>query len=161
MAGDLILASVNDSTLTTLTDAGGKMGVEIYHADKYSQQNWDLLRARVAEATTGSVTNNRSGLPPHFYISFRQSDYKGSGSDKFKKLIRHATRPLTVVSSHPGLTNWTSQTGDEVSAENCFREALQKGNVTLEIYKYDAHDLINRTTGAVNDNISYMKLIDE
>jgi len=161
MAGDLILASVNDSTLTTLTEAGGKMGGEIFHADKFSQQNWDLLRARVVEAGTGSVTNNRTGLPPHFYISFKQSDYKGSGNAKFKKLIRYATRPLTVVSSHPGLTDWSSNVADEVSAENCFREALQKAKVTLEVYKYDSNDLIGRTTGTVNDNLSYMKLINE
>ncbi|WP_417692097.1 hypothetical protein [Pseudomonas sp.] len=147
--------------MTTLISAGGKMGEEIFHADKYSQQNWDLLRARVTEAGTGVVTNNRTGLPPHFYITFKQSDYKGSGSEKFKRLIRHAIRPLTVVSSHPGLTDWNSQVGDEVSAENCFREALQKAKVTLEIYKYDANDLIARATGTVNSNIRYMKLIDE
>ncbi|MGE8179278.1 hypothetical protein [Pseudomonas fluorescens] len=161
MAGDLILPSVNDATLTTLTNAGGVVGGEIFHADKYSQQSWDLLKARGAEASTGIKTNNRVGLPPHFYISFKLSDYKGSGLADFKKLIRHAVRPLTIVTSHPGLTNWGACVGDEVNAENCFREALQKGTVTLEIYKYDKQDLIDKSSGEANSNLSYMKLINE
>ncbi|VVP02635.1 hypothetical protein [Pseudomonas fluorescens] len=161
MAGDLILANVNDAILTTLTNAGGTVGGEIFHADKYTQQSWDLLKARGEEARTGLKTNNRVGLPPHFYISFKLSDYKGSGLADFKKLIRNAVRPLTIVTSHPGLTNWGNCVGDEVTAENCFREALQKGSITLEIYKYDKQDLIDKTSGKVNENIAYMKLINE
>jgi hypothetical protein len=160
MAGDLIFASISDKSLTTLTNAGGKLGGEIFHADKYKKDNWDTLQARGAEARAGIKTSNRVGLPPHIYISFKISDYKGSGLADFKKLIRYAIRPLTIVTAHPGLANWDACAGNEVTAENCFREALQKGSVTLEIYQYDKQPLIN-TDKVVNPNVSYMKLIDE
>lgn len=161
MAGDLILSSVNDETLTTLTNAGGVVDGHIFHANKYAQTQIDLLKARNQEARLGATTNNRSGLPPHFYISFKSSDYKGSGSAEFKTLIRKAIRPLTIVSSHSGLSDWNASTGDEVSAENCFRTALQRGTVTLEVYAYNNKALINPANGKVNENVAYMKLVDE
>ncbi|OEC34823.1 hypothetical protein A7D25_12000 [Pseudomonas sp. 21C1] len=107
------------------------------------------------------TTNNRVGLPPHFYISFSLSTYKGGGQEKFKQLIRHAIRPLTVVTNHPGLSEWNKNKGDEVSAEKCFHEALQKGSITLEIYKYDNEPLLNKETGAISENINYMKKVNE
>lgn len=161
MAGDLILANVTDKTLTILTDAGGAVGSEIHHADKYSQSAWDVLAARINESNSGITTNNRVGLPPHFYISFSLSNYKGSGQTKFKQLIKYAMRPLTLVTSHPGLNEWHKKNGDEVSAENCFHTALQKGSITLEVYKYDGAPLLDKLTGAVSENIAYMKKINE
>ncbi|WP_139131205.1 MULTISPECIES: hypothetical protein [Pseudomonadaceae] len=161
MAGDLILPYVTDETLTTLTDAGGSVGSEVHHADKYSKTAWDVLEARLHESKSGITTNNRVGLPPHFYISFSLSNYKGSGQVEFKKLIKQATRPLTIVTSHPGLGDWNTKRIDEVSAEKCFHEALQRASITLEIYGYDNKPLINRTTGTINGSISYMKKINE
>lgn len=160
MAGDLLLTNIDEEDLNILLQAGGVLNGNIFHSDKHTQLSWNSWLGRLTEGLNGGTINNRVGLPPHFYINFSVSDYKGTGSYAFSKLIWSAIRPLTIVSNKQALANW-DRNATALEAENQFRNALVMGSITLEIYGYNGEDLVGRTTGRASDDLAYMRLVPE
>jgi hypothetical protein len=160
MAGDLLVTNIDEKDLDVLLAAGGTLDTNIFHSDKYGQGSWNTWMGRLQEGLNGSAINNRVALPPHFYISFRISDYKGTGNYPFSKLIWASLRPLTIVSNKQSLANW-EMNSTALEAERQFHQALQLGAITLEIYGYEGSDLVNRNTGKILKDLSYMKLVPE
>lgn len=160
MAGDLLITNIDEDDLSELLNAGGELVSTIFHSDKHGQTHWDSWLGRLTQGINGSTINNRVGLPPHFYINFKQSTYQGTGKPLFSRIIWASLRPLTIVSSNPALAGWGAAKS-AYEAEQAFRQALQHSAITLEIYGYNGTDLINRGTGGVHAELAYMKLAPE
>lgn len=160
MAGDLLLTNLDEDELNVLLEAGGALVSTIFHSDKYAQNHWNGWMGRLQEGLLGGNVNNRVGLPPHFYVTFKLNTYKGAGNHKFSKIIWASLRPLTIVSNKQALANWqNNKTASDAEAQ--FRAALQTSALTLEIYNYEGKDLIDRNTGQVHADLAYMTLAPE
>lgn len=162
MAGDLLLTNIDEHELSILLGSGGALGDTIFHADKYDGAGWEAWGSRLEAGLGGGRGNNRVGLPPHFYISFSKKNFNlKEGSELlFAKVIGAAIRPLTIVSTHAGLGEWSAHKSNDQLLD-IFTRAMDTANVTLEVYSYEGKDLIDRASGEVNEHLSYMRKADE
>ncbi|GAB2724500.1 hypothetical protein [Kitasatospora kifunensis] len=141
MSGHFILVNIDTHELNSGKLVGGTWSAKAEHASV----GWNQAsRAVLTQALNGQPIGNRSGLPPHRYLSFALSSTTPDKVRTYLRGVEWASRLVRPNSTGLGLTALSPKaqtawaTGDRHLA---LIEQYNHGTVTMEIYYFDSLEM--------------------